>query len=426
MTDDKRTGKAPDGTKLRTKTGFRPHGALWEFNSKLYLTRDVAESPLPMSTVDQSGIETVRSQARCLNCETPMLGEYCYQCGQPRRGMIRNLPGLMADFLDSVFNLDTRTARTLWPLLAKPGHLSNEYFLGRRTRYVTPLRLYLFLSVLAFLAVAMVSTPEDSNANFKVNVGDRLEQRIARIDADESSQLDRLEQKRSTLPASVYDMQRATIQRQAEALRESEREEDRHPTEVTPENPNPFGVTIASDQPWHPVSNPIRVSFAPDAFNSWLNQQFAMLLVNAVETKKHPEKFVSAMFGVAPQTLLMILPLFALLLKLFYLFKRRLYMEHLIVALHSHSFLCLMILLLVFLQGLAGWTETLPIVPELFELAMLAVMLWIPAYLLLAQKRIYGQGWPMTLVKFVLLGLVYQVLLSVGILINLIWALASL
>ena len=36
-----------------------------------------------------------------------------------------------------------------------------------------------------------------------------------------------------------------------------------------------------------------------------------------------------------------LIPLFALLLKLFYVFRRRLYMEHLIVALHSHAFLFL-------------------------------------------------------------------------------------
>ena len=45
------------------------------------------------------------------------------------------------------------------------------------------------------------------------------------------------------------------------------------------------------------------------------------------------------------------MPLFALLLKIFYIFKRRLYMEHLIVALHSHSFIFLS-LLLITLAGL--------------------------------------------------------------------------
>jgi hypothetical protein len=39
---------------------------------------------------------------------------------------------------------------------------------------------------------------------------------------------------------------------------------------------------------------------------------------------------------------------------------------------------------------------------------------WIPVYLLLMQKRVYGQGWPMTLIKFGVLGISYSVLLSLG------------
>jgi hypothetical protein len=379
-----------------------------------------------MSTHNQLAVEVVRDNPPCLNCDTPMLGEFCHHCGQPRRGMIRHLPGLLADFLDSVFNLDTRTVRTIWPLFAKPGFLSTEYFAGRRTRYVTPLRLYLFLSVIAFLAVAMVSQPQDQDGNAALTVGGPLESRIARIDANEKKQLERLEKDRAQLPASVYEMRRTQIVRGAEAEREEEREEMRSPTEVTPENPNPFGVQVMSDQPWHPVGNPIAVAFAPDAVNAWLNRKLAMLLVNAVETKKHPGKFIAALFGVAPQTLLMILPVFALLLKGFFLFKRRLYMEHLIVALHSHSFLCLVILCLVGANRIATWTAGWPLVPGLMAGLATALSLWIPVYLLLAQKRIYGQGWPMTVFKYAWIGVFYLGLLGFGMIVNLVWALASL
>ena len=379
-----------------------------------------------MSTSNEPAVEIVRTESPCLNCGTPMLGEFCYQCGQPQKGMIRHLPGLIADFFDSVFNLDTRTVRTLGPLLTKPGFLSTEYFAGRRTRYVTPLRLYLFLSVIAFLAVAMVSQPRSEGGNVGFTVGETLDNRIARIDANEKKQLERLEKNRGNLPAEVYAMQRERVIATAEAEREEERQEERNPTEVTPENPNPFEVSIASNEPWHPVKNPIYVSSMPDAVNTWLNEKFAMLLANAVETKKHPEKFIAALFGVAPQTLLMILPVFALLLKGFYLFKRRLYMEHLIVALHSHSFLCLTILLLVLINRIAVWTATWPLVPGLMGLLVFATSVWIPVYLLLAQKRIYGQGWPMTLFKYLWIGTCYLVLLSFGIMVNMVWALASL
>ena len=124
---------------------------------------------------------------------------------------------------------------------------------------------------------------------------------------------------------------------------------------------------------------------------------------------------VDALFNVLPQTLIVLMPIFALMLKIAYWFKRRLYMEHLIVALHSHAFIALAVILVHrldlaagvagagggFWHGLLGW-------------ALGLTSAWIPIYLLLMQKRVYGQGWLMTLVKFGVLGICYSVLLGFG------------
>src|SRR6476659_866039 len=88
----------------------------------------------------------------CQNCGTAMLGEYCHACGQPIKGMIRPLSSMLHDVADTILNIDSRIFRTLGPLYLRPGYLTNEYFAGRRMRYVTPFRLYFFLSVIAFFA----------------------------------------------------------------------------------------------------------------------------------------------------------------------------------------------------------------------------------------------------------------------------------
>jgi hypothetical protein len=117
------------------------------------------------------------------------------------------------------------------------------------------------------------------------------------------------------------------------------------------------------------------------------------------------------MLGAVPSTLFVLLPIFALMLKLLYLFKRRLYMEHLIVALHSHAFLCLALLLVFSLDALGDAARALAPATGLAERL---VVVWMPDYLLLMQKRIYGQGWPMTLLKYGVLGFSYLLLLSFG------------
>ena len=45
-----------------------------------------------------------------------------------------------------------------------------------------------------------------------------------------------------------------------------------------------------------------------------------------------------------------------------------------------------------------------------------SALLWaMPVYLLLMQKRVYGQGWVMTLLKYGVLGTCYSILLSFAI-----------
>jgi hypothetical protein len=118
-----------------------------------------------------------------------------------------------------------------------------------------------------------------------------------------------------------------------------------------------------------------------------------------------------------------LLPIFALMLKIAYLFKRRLYMEHLIVALHSHAFLCLSLLLVFGLIALGGALPALATPAGIIEGLLFA---WMPLYLLLMQKRVYAQGWIMTLLKYCVLGICYVVLLSLGVaftmLVSLVWA----
>jgi len=118
----------------------------------------------------QPGVETapaaeaVAPKVYCANCGAELLGQTCYACGQPVKGMVRHLASIMADVGDTILNIDSRIFRTLWPLLMKPAFLTNEYLAGRRVRYVTPFRLYFFLSVVAFLVMAISL---DATVDFK-------------------------------------------------------------------------------------------------------------------------------------------------------------------------------------------------------------------------------------------------------------------
>jgi hypothetical protein len=176
-------------------------------------------------------------------------------------------------------------------------------------------------------------------------------------------------------------------------------------------------------RPWNAKTNPLRVGWFPDFANDWNNRQIGRGQANVADLQKNPDRLKDAVLSALPSTLFVLLPIFALMLKLAYFFKHRLYMEHLIVALHSHAFLCLALLLVFGLNELGGEVPALSTLTGWAEGLLFA---WMPVYLLLMQKRVYGQGWPMTILKYFVLGVCYFVLLGFGvaatILASLVWA----
>ncbi len=167
--------------------------------------------------------------------------------------------------------------------------------------------------------------------------------------------------------------------------------------------------------PWDPKTNPLTVTWWPDFANRWLNAQVGRAKTNIQRLRTDQEFLKDTFLGAVPSTLFILLPLFAVMLKLLYAFKRRLYMEHLLVALHSHAFLCLALLLMFATMALQRWLAPGPgALHGLFNWIEGLLWAWMPLYLLLMQKRIYGQGWTMTLIKYSLLGFCYVMLLSFG------------
>jgi len=107
--------------------------------------------------------------------------------------------------------------------------------------------------------------------------------------------------------------------------------------------------------------------------------------------------------------MLVLLPVFALILKLFYPFARRYYTEHVIFSIHMHSFTLLMVIIIMLLDELSEWNP-LGWLDIGLEAVSVIALLWVPAYGMLAQKRVYRQGWIVTGIKYTLVyGLYFTV-----------------
>ncbi len=107
----------------------------------------------------------------CSDCGEPTAGNFCANCGQPTH-VHRSLLHLGEEVLHGVMHFDARIWRTL-PLLAiNPGRLTREWIEGKRTRYVSPLAIFLFTLFLMFFALSFAG-------DFVPNETQSLDQRIA-------------------------------------------------------------------------------------------------------------------------------------------------------------------------------------------------------------------------------------------------------
>ena len=92
----------------------------------------------------------------CLNCATELQGPFCHRCGQ--RDQARRLPlkALIHDVVHDILHFDHKVLETIRFLVLKPGLLTLAYLDGRRSRYVPPFRLYIFVSFILFSAFSLV------------------------------------------------------------------------------------------------------------------------------------------------------------------------------------------------------------------------------------------------------------------------------
>jgi len=365
----------------------------------------------------------------CANCGAPMHGPYCYACGQPEKGMIRQLASVMHDVLDTVFNIDSRVFRSLLPLYFRPGYLTLEYFAGRRVRYVTPFRLFFFLCIVAFFAIQIALNLGDEKFTWNhggINGGDvNTAQTVADVEKRSAAELAGINKaiEAPNMPEGTIDSlkkAREKIQKRADERLAylKARDEAQAKGEKPPPDPNieDDGDIQLDGKTWDPAAHPLKVSWLPDFANTELNDMLVRAKENIVAAKKDPRRLIEAVFSRLPWTLGILMPLFAVLLKIVYIFKRRLYMEHLMVALHSHAFIFMSLLLLAILAMLRKWaTVSAPGVEWVLSLLRDAVWIWLPIYLFLMQKRVYRQGWFMTTIKYSIIGICYTVIITFGI-----------
>lgn len=404
----------------------------------------------------------IEDSQSCENCHFPLNGPFCANCGQEADSKLKYFWVVIMHLLDDIFSFDSRASRTLFPLLTRPAFLTNEYFAGRRVHYVPPLRLYLFISIIFFLTLkffigadnnktitvsdkqALITQvknhikelkTEKSTVENKEELSVEANENISKLDADIASFTTYLDDLNSDYSLGnnkqIIKFTRELVELEFDQMKEElpEDKKARFDSLITSRLKAKKGKNETQDNNDISIANnedgTLSFDFLSDEKNKKVNA-FAKELTEKAEKAFNTDTgpLIEQVIGKLPQLMFILLPLFAVLLKVMFIFSKRLYMEHLTVALHSHSFIFIAILLSEVLDILNDYLE-----PTYSSLANFAgvvaggILLWIPIYLFLMQRKVYRQGYFFTLVKFTVIGTIYSVMILLTGLVAVVWGL---
>lgn len=383
--------------------------------------------------------------AVCENCATTLQGDYCYICGQRAHSPLHHFGHAVEEVLESFWHLDGRIFRTMRDLFV-PGRVAAGYLAGHRVRYIAPLRLFIVLSLITFF-VGKLTLHMDPGEAIQVDTGPAEKSGLiigdTRIDDSRFKAAETVEDvlairarllsqiaaengKSKTGPvlSAVLDFAKRNIDDKTRArmlelgatpeqLRSLESPTDASVPKLASAA---SATTLRPTAPRIPAPLEIATTGGGGFLQSWFKHRLEKVKQNAEEVQKNPDELLKRFLGAVPGALFVLIPLFALCLKLLYIRSGRGYLEHLVVALYSHAYMLVAVLLVFLLvgaqsiPGLPIWTANVVGV-----VAVVILNLLVPLYLLRMQKRIYAQSWAKTLMKYATLGLIYSFLLGMAI-----------
>ena len=308
-------------------------------------------------------LESDTPEDQCENCGALLEGPYCSQCGQQAADRVVPIWHMLNEALEAVIELDMRVIYTFPKFLFLPGRLTKEYINGRRKRYIRPFRLYLFTTFLLFTVLALTA---GQSFRFPFNP------QVAPAQADTAQTNSAVGMADSAVAASAPSFL-GSAEKRAEWARQIR------------QNPEAVNVQIGDSETQARLERLLRVKVA--------------------EALQNPQDFVGSMIDQGPYIMFLMLPLFAFLLKLLYIRRSRLYVEHLIFSLHVHAFAFFAFTVGIllgetsseWLHTAGGWIDASPLL-----------------YLVLALSHVYEQGLIKSTIKSFLLLFVYTLILTFG------------
>lgn len=340
----------------------------------------------------------------CRNCGANLKGlpNFCPECGQENTTYKLTFMELVREFSDTTFNLNSKFFASLFPFLFKPGFLTKSFLEGKRKKYIHPIRFYLLMSLFCFFILAFfeITKPNISADRLeRIPMGELEIQKHFKhtnkmLDiASESNLMDSVEQQKMLVLIDSLDKKRLSN----EILRENS-------NAVNIDNGKwkfDWNVLIHDWAKQDGMTPEILLDSIGIKNPNFLERLAAKKLLRYAEDN-NPKTILREVVDNIPILIFLLLPAFALILKLLYVRRKQLYVEHLIFAIYLHAYLFLMIALAVMgFHWIGQFSVFIPILATF-------------VYIFFMFKNVYQQHWFKTIIKINLLFFIYTFVLSIG------------
>lgn len=339
----------------------------------------------------------LRKEKDCLNCGHVVEETYCPHCGQENIELKEDALHMITHAIADYFHFEHKFFGTIKPLLFKPGKLTVDYVAGKRASFLHPIKLYIFISIVFFITVFSSNKKKEKEAEPSAEITEKLKN-----DTVTSKSVKEVRQILAYLPLSkskkdsILKEVRKDIKEDGSAfvnIGSSRKSKKRYnkllSEEKSVEEYEKKQRALPKDQ---------RDNFVVNYFTK-----------KGIEFNKYPDpsaKIGEDMIKYVPKMMFLLLPLFALILKLVYLRKHRFYYEHLIYSFHTHSAIFLAFITCAFL----GWLTSF--VYDLSDLISFIGFFYIIWYIYRSLRTFYGSSRWVTVLKFFFLNFCYSILLT--------------
>lgn len=344
--------------------------------------------------------QPLRQDKHCLNCGTEVPERYCTHCGQENAVPHESFSHLVKHFIGDVLHYDSQFLTTLKYLLFRPGRLTKEYMAGKRVSYVNPIKLYIFISFVFFLVFATVmhkehaseSEAHEEKKGKKEHTEDTVPSVVSvlRTVKDSISSAHGLSKAHSDTAAaegndSVYHYRPLKAEPAAmitAAKQDTAKKKDKEDKGITVDKEESAYRSLAA-------YDSTQKALPADQRDGWLERWFTRRALH-IGGQYKGDAFEEALRHNAPKMMFVLLPLFALWLKILY--RKRYYADHAIFALHVHCFAYVVLLISILLDNLVNTDQF-----TLWGILLIGIYLW------LALKNTYQQSYRRSFLKTFLL-----------------------